>query len=127
MDSEFWRDVGGLKAVHHRASLADCFALALTRPLGDRLVTADRHEGVAGIQLALRDRAVKGSVVNCCVRFNFYSARITTVGSTRTARRAGNIVPTSVIINARPIAAANVNASAGLTPASKASIIRPAP
>lgn len=44
MDSEFWRDVGGLKAVHRRVSLADCCALALARRLGARLVTADRHE-----------------------------------------------------------------------------------
>lgn len=32
MDSEFWRDVGGLKAVHRRVSL--CCALALARRLG---------------------------------------------------------------------------------------------
>jgi PIN domain nuclease of toxin-antitoxin system len=44
MDSEFWRDVGGLKAVYRRVSLADCCALALARRLGARLVTADRHE-----------------------------------------------------------------------------------
>jgi PIN domain nuclease of toxin-antitoxin system len=44
MDSEFWRDPGGLKAVHRRVSLADCCALALARRLGARLVTADRHE-----------------------------------------------------------------------------------
>ena len=44
MDSEFWRDVGGLKAVHRRVSLADCCALALARRLGARLITADRHE-----------------------------------------------------------------------------------
>jgi PIN domain nuclease of toxin-antitoxin system len=44
MDSEFWRDVGGLKAVHRRVSLADCCALALSRRLGARLLTADRPE-----------------------------------------------------------------------------------
>jgi PIN domain nuclease of toxin-antitoxin system len=44
MDSEFWRDVGALKAVHRRVSLADCCALALARRLEARLVTADRHE-----------------------------------------------------------------------------------
>jgi PIN domain nuclease of toxin-antitoxin system len=44
MDSEFWRDVGALKAVHRRVSLADCCALALSRRLGARFVTADRHE-----------------------------------------------------------------------------------
>jgi predicted nucleic acid-binding protein len=44
MDSEFWRDVGGLKAVYRRVSLADCCALALARRVGACLVTADRHE-----------------------------------------------------------------------------------
>ena len=44
MDSEFWREVGRLKAVHRRVSLADCCALALARRLRARLVTADRHE-----------------------------------------------------------------------------------
>ena len=44
LDSEFWRDVGGLKTVHRRISLADCCALALARRLGARLITADRHE-----------------------------------------------------------------------------------
>jgi predicted nucleic acid-binding protein len=44
MDSEFWKDVGSLKAVHRRVSLADCCALALARRLGARLLTADRHE-----------------------------------------------------------------------------------
>jgi PIN domain nuclease of toxin-antitoxin system len=44
MDSEFWREVGRLKAVHRRVSLADCCALALAIRLGASLVTADRHE-----------------------------------------------------------------------------------
>lgn len=44
MDSEFWRDVGRLKAVHRKVSLADCCALALTRNLGASLISADRHE-----------------------------------------------------------------------------------
>jgi predicted nucleic acid-binding protein len=44
MDSAFWKDVGGLKAVYRRVSLADCCALALARRLGARLETADRHE-----------------------------------------------------------------------------------
>ena len=43
MDSEFWMDVGRLKAVHRRVSLADCCVLTLAR-LGGRLLTADRHE-----------------------------------------------------------------------------------
>jgi predicted nucleic acid-binding protein len=44
MDSEFWRDVGRLKAVHRKVSLADCCALTLARRLGGSLVTADRHD-----------------------------------------------------------------------------------
>jgi PIN domain nuclease of toxin-antitoxin system len=44
MDSDFWREVGRLKAVHRRVSLADCCALALARRLGASLVSADRHE-----------------------------------------------------------------------------------
>lgn len=44
MDSRFWREVGRLKAVHRRVSLADCCALALACRLGARLVSADRHE-----------------------------------------------------------------------------------
>jgi predicted nucleic acid-binding protein len=44
MDSEFWREVGRLKAVHRRVSLADCCALALARRLNANLVSADRHE-----------------------------------------------------------------------------------
>jgi PIN domain nuclease of toxin-antitoxin system len=44
MDSEFWREVARLKAVHRRVSLADCCALALAKRLGASLVSADRHE-----------------------------------------------------------------------------------
>ena len=44
MDSEFWRQVGRLKAVYRRVSLADCCTLALANRLGANLVTADRHE-----------------------------------------------------------------------------------
>jgi PIN domain nuclease of toxin-antitoxin system len=44
MDSRFWREVGRLKAVHRKVSLADCCALALAKKLGADLVTADRHE-----------------------------------------------------------------------------------
>ena len=32
MDSQFWRDVGGLKAVHRRVSLADCCACSIGAP-----------------------------------------------------------------------------------------------
>jgi PIN domain nuclease of toxin-antitoxin system len=44
MDSEFWREVGRLKAVHRKVSLADCCALALAERLGANLVSADRRE-----------------------------------------------------------------------------------
>jgi PIN domain nuclease of toxin-antitoxin system len=44
MDSEFWREVGRLKALHRRVSLADCCALALAERLGASLISADRHE-----------------------------------------------------------------------------------
>ena len=44
MDSEFWREIGRLKAIYRRVSLADCCALALANRLGASLVTADRHE-----------------------------------------------------------------------------------
>ena len=44
LDSEFWREVGRLKALHRRVSLADCCGLALASRLGATFVTADRHE-----------------------------------------------------------------------------------
>jgi hypothetical protein len=44
MDSEFWRYVGRIKAVHRKVSPADCCALALARLLDAGLVSADRHE-----------------------------------------------------------------------------------
>jgi PIN domain nuclease of toxin-antitoxin system len=44
MDSIFWREVGRLKAIHRRVSLADCCALALANRLGATLISADRHE-----------------------------------------------------------------------------------
>ena len=44
LDAGFWRDVGRLKAVHRKVSLADCCALALARRLGAHLISADRHE-----------------------------------------------------------------------------------
>jgi PIN domain nuclease of toxin-antitoxin system len=44
IDSQFWREVGGLKAVHRKVSLTDCCALALAKRLGANLVSADRHE-----------------------------------------------------------------------------------
>jgi uncharacterized protein with PIN domain len=44
MPSELWRQAGHLKADWRRVSLADCFALALTRREGGTLVTSDHHE-----------------------------------------------------------------------------------
>lgn len=40
----FWREMGLLKAMHRRVSLANCAALVLASNLGATLVTADRHE-----------------------------------------------------------------------------------
>ena len=58
LDSQFWREVGRLKAVHRRVSLADCCSLALASRLGASLVSADRHEfepllgaGICAIEL----------------------------------------------------------------------------
>lgn len=44
MDDAFWQDVGRLKSVHRRVSLADCFCIALARRVGGELLTADHHE-----------------------------------------------------------------------------------
>lgn len=44
LDAAFWQEVGRLKALHRRVSLADCCALALTLRLSGELVTADHHE-----------------------------------------------------------------------------------
>lgn len=43
MDEEFWQDAAGVKA-HHRISLADAFAIALTNRVDGELVTSDHHE-----------------------------------------------------------------------------------
>lgn len=43
MDEEFWKEVGRVKA-HHRLSLADAFAIALTQRVGGELLTSDHHE-----------------------------------------------------------------------------------
>ncbi len=42
--NEFWQEAGTLKAVYRRISLADCFALALTREIEGVLLSADHHE-----------------------------------------------------------------------------------
>lgn len=44
MDDEFWHDVGDMKAIHVRVSLADCCAISLARRLSASLVTSDHHE-----------------------------------------------------------------------------------
>ena len=44
MQSDFWRTMSTLKALHKRVSLADCAALVLARKLDALLLTADRHE-----------------------------------------------------------------------------------
>jgi PIN domain nuclease of toxin-antitoxin system len=44
MDAGFWMAAGVLKADRKRISLADCFALTLSKRLEAKLVTADRHE-----------------------------------------------------------------------------------
>jgi len=44
VDSEFWREVGRIKAMHRRVSLADCCALSLASRLNTTLISADRHE-----------------------------------------------------------------------------------
>lgn len=43
-DEAFWREVGKLKAVQMKVSLADCCAIALTNRLGGVLLTSDHHE-----------------------------------------------------------------------------------
>ena len=44
LDTDFWMEVGELKAIHKRVSLADCCAIALTKRLDAELVTSDHHE-----------------------------------------------------------------------------------
>jgi PIN domain nuclease of toxin-antitoxin system len=43
-DEVFWQEVGKLKAVQVKVSLADCCAVALTNRLGGVLLTSDHHE-----------------------------------------------------------------------------------
>jgi hypothetical protein len=56
----------------------------------------------------------------------FHSIRIAEIGSTLTAFNAGARLPTRAMSRQRQIAARNVVGSAGLTPASRDSIARPA-
>lgn len=44
LTEDFWKNVGELKALRRRVSLADCFALALAIREGAILVTSDHHE-----------------------------------------------------------------------------------
>ncbi len=43
-DRAFWYEVGKLKAVQKKVSLADCCAIALTNRVGGTLLTSDHHE-----------------------------------------------------------------------------------
>ena len=44
LDEEFWRGVGALKGKYRRVSLADCFAIELTRRVAGTLLSSDHHE-----------------------------------------------------------------------------------
>ena len=42
--TEFWMEAASLKAVHRKVSLADCFAVTLTKRVDGTLLTSDHHE-----------------------------------------------------------------------------------
>ena len=44
LDKVFWQEVGNLKAIHKKVSLADCCSIALAKKLDATLVTSDHHE-----------------------------------------------------------------------------------
>lgn len=44
MDAAFWRQVGRLKAIYRKVSMADCCAVTLVLRIGGELVTSDHHE-----------------------------------------------------------------------------------
>ena len=44
LEQDFWQLVAYYKATIRRVSLADCFALALTKNLKGTLITSDHHE-----------------------------------------------------------------------------------
>jgi len=44
LDEAFWQEVGRVKAIYRKVSLADCCALALAARLGGSLLTSDHHE-----------------------------------------------------------------------------------
>lgn len=43
-DQAFWQEVGRIKAIHRKVSLADCCAITLTNRVGGTLLTSDHHE-----------------------------------------------------------------------------------
>ncbi len=43
-ETEFWIEAAKLKAVHRKVSLADCFAITLTKRVDGMLLTSDHHE-----------------------------------------------------------------------------------
>ncbi len=43
-DTAFWQEVGNLKAIHKKISLADCCAIALARRKDAKLLTSDHRE-----------------------------------------------------------------------------------
>lgn len=43
LDNTIWQTAGNFKA-NHKLSLADCFAIAITKHLDGELVTSDHHE-----------------------------------------------------------------------------------
>lgn len=44
LDRAFWQEAGEYKATLKRISIADCFALALTKRVGGALLTSDHRE-----------------------------------------------------------------------------------
>jgi PIN domain nuclease of toxin-antitoxin system len=44
MGRDFWMEVGRLKGTIRKISLADCFAISLSRHLSGEVVTSDHHE-----------------------------------------------------------------------------------
>jgi len=44
MDQSFWQEVGRLKAIIKRVSLADCFAISLAKRTNATVITTDHHE-----------------------------------------------------------------------------------
>jgi predicted nucleic acid-binding protein len=44
IDASLWKTAAGFKANIRRVSLADCFAIAMTKRLNAELMTSDHHE-----------------------------------------------------------------------------------